>query len=151
MKWVCAVLLVVGAAGFGVLLLRAGWSDLKRAWASRRWPTVEGLVEKVSEETHRMRGEGRASQGIQYQVKYCYSVADDLYHGRWESLISSSHRLGGCPFKAESVVSVYYDPEKPGISRLYRGVKAKGLFLPLGGAVFILAAIGAAPIFGALP
>ena len=150
MQLFAMILMVAAFLGFGLLAIYAGREDLKRAWASRRWPAVEGLVEKVAEDTHRMHGRGRASQGVQYRVNYCYVVADDLYHGRWESLTSSRHRVGGCPFRAESVVPVYYDPAKPEVSRLFKGVKGRDLFAPLCGAVFIAGALFVSAIAWAL-
>lgn len=134
------VLLLTGSfLFFGILFLRAGWSDLMRARASRNWPSTFGKITWVKERTHRTKG-GRIA--LEYVAKYEYTVAGKTHEGRWNSLASTRVKRGVHPYSVQQDVNVYFAPEDPSISRLEQGVKFRDLFLPMGGAAFILAVSG---------
>jgi len=145
-----AIGMAVAFAAFGAIALRAGWPDLKRAIQSRHWPRVEGLVEEVAESSHRTHGDGGSSEGREYRVRFCYVVDGRAFAGQWTSLISNRNRPGGCQFRAEQLVDVFYDPANPSAGRLFRGVKFQDIFLVVGGIVFCLGAFAPVVVYFAL-
>lgn len=128
-------------AALGAISIYTGIPDIKRALASRRWPKTNGLIESVSEESHRAKGKGRSRIAIEYKVKYHYIVDDRAYTGKWNSLISTSNKPGMCLFKKGDVTDVYFDPASPSESRLFRGIKFQDTFLFMAGIIFAIFSI----------
>jgi hypothetical protein len=119
----------------------AGLPEFRTSLRLRVWPLVDCLVEGVDESVHRLRGDGPPSEGIEYRVKYGYVVDGRAWVGRWNSVISSRHRPGGCPFTVGQLVDVFYDPVNPTSARLFRGVRFQDLVLVVCGVVFLLGAL----------
>ena len=136
-----AILISLVFVAFGVIAIYAGIPDVKRALASRKWPKTNGLIEEVSEESHRTKGKGRSRIAIEYKVKYHYVVDDRAYTGKWNSLISTSNKPGMCLFKKGDVTDVYFDPISFSESRLFRGMRFQDVFLVTAGVIFSLSSI----------
>lgn len=135
------ILISLVFAAIGMTAIRAGIPDIKRALASRKWRKTDGLIEKISEESHLNKGRGRALISIEYKAEYHYIVDDVVYTGSWKSMLSTSNKPGMCPFRLGDVVDVYFNPENSSESRLNRGVGFQDAFVFSIGVVFLLASM----------
>jgi hypothetical protein len=132
------ILIALVFAAFGAIGIYAGLPDFNRAIASRKWPKTNGLIEEVSEESHRPKGKGQSRIAIEYKVRYHYVVDDKAYTGKWNSLISTSNKPGMCLFKKGDVTDVYFDPVSFSDSRLFRHIRFQDIFLLIAGGIFTL-------------
>jgi len=137
---VFAVFMLLG----GSALLAFGAYRLYYGYASKKWPTTQGLVLL----SHVKKGRGSKSNRTTYKavVSYSYKVKNKTYEGSRVSFgdgASSNHKVA-CKlvdmFPKGKTIKVYYKPEDPENAVLVPGIHWIGFLL--GGIGLILILVG---------
>lgn len=134
----CALITMVFVL-IGILLMRAGFSEMRTARASAGWPQTPGKVFKSSID---WSSDSDSSTGWRAQVAYTYSVGGTEMKGNRVSLgdygsSNSSHAQGIVNrYPVGRDITVYYDPRNPATCLLEPGVQAVTYILPLLGLAF---------------
>ena len=133
--------LVLGA--IGLLCLTTGGWRLRAAWLSAGWVSVEGVVLESRLEVK----EDAESTTVTPVIRYAYEVEGT----RW---VSSQIRLAQRALTSEwarqlvrrcppgASVDVFYDPEQPWESALFKGVTPAAFAQPAMGIALLIAAAG---------
>lgn len=146
LTWFPLAFLLLGG-GVGLI----GWLMLRRARASRRWPSVEGrvLASGIAESGPSGRlGSGGHGRTATLRVSYAYEVDGSPFQS---SRVSFHDAVTKSPAYARSIaerypagspVRVYYDPSRPDQAVLDRTAGcAAYLFLFVGGVLFAVGAV----------
>lgn len=134
------LLLLGGTLAFG------GGRVLYRAWASSRWPTVQGSVLASSVETR------RSKRAVSYQPHVHYTYAVGAAHYTSEVLAFSTTattdlseaRAELSPYPVGGTVTAHYSPEDPALACLEcgRASMADGVLLLVGLALTVFGLLG---------
>ena len=138
---------LVGFAWFmivlGAILIFFGIVMLKDAYASRKWPTVEGKVQGIrvrSERTSRTTSSRKRS--YYFEITYTYMVDNQMYTGnrfslgagprasKKFSLEEDARAEAHKQYPLRSTVTVYYEPGNPKSAVLESGANW-GTYVPL--------------------
>lgn len=128
-------------------ILYAGVTNLRRAAASKDWPTAPGKV--VVSELDRRRSD-KGSSTYSATVVYDYKVdgtdysANRVSFGSGSSSNPASARTVLNKYKVGTAVSVHYAPKDPALAVLEPGVSTGTMLMPGIGAVFFLVGCGMA-------
>ena len=141
------LLLIFLAIGGGLSFW--GWRIVRDARASASWPQAEGVVTR-SEVTHSSGGDGadtyspeityRYLAGDRYQESYTIKFGENSYDSRRRA------REVAARYPAGKIVTVYYDPSRPGKSVLEPGVSSGSYIVLSVGALFVVISLAAAPL-----
>ena len=138
------VIVFLALLGSGVWLLYSSRELIRLGFSSYKWSVTEGTIVDSRDNSFTIAGIDRTSTGVvpvQYKETvqdYVYEVAGRLYRcstycfGGWAERTGAAYLIG-------TKVPVYYDPERPEVAVLRRGLQF--------GAVFGLMPIAAAFIW----
>lgn len=117
------LILVMLGVGFSVW----GWGLITDARLSLHWPTVTGRVIHSRVKNYTSISEGKSTQMYSADIGYRYTVNNKTYTSRSVSLGDhASGSSGGMRkltmlYPVGKIITVYYDPRKPGSSLLEPG------------------------------
>jgi hypothetical protein len=117
---------------FGVAILPAGLRNLWYAHASQGWPTIDGVVVFVEQETT------RAPLAYQYDVNETRYFSNVRHFGQF---IGSSQNWAEAilqRYPSGTGVPVSYCPADPDLAALEPGINSESCYLPGGGLAFLL-------------
>lgn len=131
-----------------------GVRNLCRASESAEWPTAPGQIIKSSVESHRSTsGSGsnsRSSTTYHAEILYKYSVDGTQYNG---TTVAFGDYGSSDPSHANQIVrkypegksvTIYYMPDDNSQCVLEPGMQGQAWFLPVFGAIFLIAGVGLA-------
>ncbi len=129
--------------GLGIVLLVIGGRDLSRAIASENWPSVEGEVAYTS--MHRDVEHGRSRRVSKARITYMYEVDGESYDNNRAAFGSKSARESSPLYalRRGDTTTVYYAPNKPGLSVLAPGRTTRVYIMPGIGLVMVVLGLGA--------
>ena len=136
-----AIIVFVALLGFGAWLLYGARGLIRLGLSSYKWQKTEGTIIDSRDDSFTIAGIDRTSTGV-VPVEYKETVHDYIYEVAGQMYRCSTYCFGGWAERAEAAyfigtkVSVYYDPKRPEVAVLRRGLQP--------GAVFGLVPIGAA-------
>ncbi len=115
----------IAFAVFGLYMLLHAVSNFKRAAASAKWPTVQGLLSEVRLWGPRLI-DGKMQEAEKLAVKYSYDVESASYTGAspanytlvYPETVAFAER-----HTAGNEITVYYNPKNPAESVLLPGLK----------------------------
>lgn len=124
----------------GVWLLFDAREAIRLGFSSYSWPRVEGLIIDSSDKSFTLPGIDQTSAGVksvgykEVSHVYRYCVGNQTYYGDkfcfggWAENATAAYHTG-------TVVPVYYDPRRPQMAVLRRGLQPSAVFgvLPLAG------------------
>lgn len=142
----------IGAAlfvAFGLAALVPGARNVYRAFASRSWPSVSGVVIESATEKSTMRENSRrtstaysAKTIVRYEVGGREFSTGTRRFGQIEGSGDISDAvLERYRFPVGAKVQVFHDPARPEVATIYPGFHANALLLPLAGFAFFAAAL----------
>ena len=139
------VILIFGwfCVAIGAPLLMWGAWYLIQAFASSSWPTVEGVVERVQIRRDTSGSGSTRTVSYRYTVEYAYEVGGTAYTSD-KLEMGSGNTAGREPTHGEAsaaarkrfprgkAVTVYYDPDDPGMAVLAPGARLSnwGAYMP---------------------
>lgn len=136
-----AIIVFVALLGIGAWLLYGTRDLIRLGLSSYTWQRTEGTIIDSRDDSFTIAGIDRTSTGVvpvEYKETvhdYIYEVAGQMYRcstycfGAWAERAGAAYLIG-------TKVPVYYDPKRPEVAVLRRGLRF--------GAVFGLVPIGAA-------
>jgi len=142
-------ILFVALLGAGIFVV--GLLHFRKIRASQSWPHTPGRILSARVDMVRTQGNPGEADTISYdpEVQYEYLVDNQRYVGNRIAIGGKSH---GSRKKAEqalqafqvgSSVWVFYDPAKPGQSVLEKKKSGGTMLMVIGGAIVVLAILGA--------
>jgi hypothetical protein len=142
------LVLFIGLGLFGL-----GARNLRRAWASRHWPTTTATVVESATQTEVSKPTGfrrnhvsatmyTANIQFQYVVDDHTYRTDQIWFGQTVgSSDSSEAELRRFRYPLGGKVTVCYDPADPAIAAVHAGFQADALWLPGAGLAFLVPAV----------
>ena len=130
----------------GAVILFFGVRQMQRANASQTWPSVPGVV-TVAELGKQISNNGNDSTSYRADISYDYVVDDTSYINsaiQFGQVSSSDPSVARAVLKRYEVgkrVDVYYNPANPAQAVLEPGMRGSTWFLPIFGAIFLLAGL----------
>jgi len=123
----------VALVGSGVWLLYEARGLIRLGLASYRWPNTEGTVIDSHDDSFTLPGIDSTGVGVR-PVEYKETVHDYVYEVSGRLYRCNTYAFGGWAENATAAyaigtkVTVYYDPERPGIAVLCRGLQISAVF-----------------------
>lgn len=137
--------IVFGLGGLGLLVF--GSKQLRDGFASKRWPTTEGIVtESKLEQQNTRRKTFRPHVSYSFTVGNEHFISDRILFGMssYSSILKSDRQRSEDwleMYPIGKTVKVAYNPSEPGESTLNAGAHYTAWILPMLGAVFFLVGV----------
>src|SRR2546427_8006146 len=123
-----AIIVFVALLGFGAWLLYGARDLIGLGLSSYKWPSTEGTIVDSRDDSFAIAGIDRTSTGV-VPVEYKESVHDYVYEVAGQMYRCSTYCFGGWADRAGAAyligtkVPAYYDPKRPAVAVLRRGLQ----------------------------
>ncbi len=137
-----SIVVILALVACGVWLLYSARELIRLGLSSYRWQETQGTIVDSHDDSFTIAGIDRTSTGIvpvEYKETahvYAYAVGGQTYRcdtycfGGWAERAGAAYLIG-------TKVPVYYDPERPEVAVLKRGLQFSAVFglVPIGAAI----------------
>jgi len=127
---VLAIIVFAALLGFGIRLLYGARDLIRLGLSSYKWPSTEGTIIDSRDDSFTTPGIDHTGTGV-VPVEYKDTVHDYVYEVAGQMYRCSTHSFGGWADRAGAAyligtkVPVYYDPNRPEVAVLRRGLSGR--------------------------